>query len=140
MGTAAFVALLMALCNKSFSATQFALLSALSAVGRVYVGPIAGWFVEMHGWPMFYLFSIAASIPGLLLLALCRHTLEHAQATDSFLPRVHFAVPYRWALRLLLIGSVLLALWVGMLITDGLGWTQASAWAAQIVQAGRCLP
>jgi PAT family beta-lactamase induction signal transducer AmpG len=35
MGTAAFVALLMTLCNKSFSATQFALLSALSAVGRV---------------------------------------------------------------------------------------------------------
>jgi hypothetical protein len=33
MGTAAFVALLMTLCNKSFSATQFALLSALSAVG-----------------------------------------------------------------------------------------------------------
>ena len=57
MGTAAFVALLMTLCNKSFSATQFALLSALSAVGRVYVGPIAGWFVEAHGWPTFYLFS-----------------------------------------------------------------------------------
>lgn len=39
MGTAAFVALLMTLCNRAFSATQFALLSALSAVGRVYVGP-----------------------------------------------------------------------------------------------------
>lgn len=49
MGTSAFVALLMTLCNKSFSATQFALLSALSAVGRVYVGPVAGWFVEAHG-------------------------------------------------------------------------------------------
>lgn len=48
MGTAAFVALLMTLCNKSFSATQFALLSALSAVGRVYVGPIAGWLVETY--------------------------------------------------------------------------------------------
>ena len=69
MGTAAFVALLMTLCNRSFSATQFALLSALSAVGRVYVGPIAGWFVEAHGWPLFYLFSIAAALPGLLLLA-----------------------------------------------------------------------
>lgn len=57
MGTAAFVALLMTLCNKSFSATQFALLSALSAVGRVYVGPVAGWFVEAHGWPTFYLFG-----------------------------------------------------------------------------------
>ncbi|NQF23259.1 MFS transporter, partial [Enterobacter hormaechei] len=68
MGTAAFVALLMTLCNKSFSATQFALLSALSAVGRVYVGPVAGWFVEAHGWPTFYLFSVAAAVPGILLL------------------------------------------------------------------------
>lgn len=64
MGTAAFVALLMTLCNKSFSATQFALLSALSAVGRVYVGPIAGWFVEAHGWPTFYLFSVVAAVLG----------------------------------------------------------------------------
>ncbi|STI77439.1 peptidoglycan monomer (N-acetylglucosamine-1,6-anhydro-N-acetylmuramic acid-tetrapeptide) uptake protein (major facilitator superfamily protein) [Escherichia coli] len=39
MGTSAFVALLMTLCNKSFSATQFALLSALSAVGRVMSAP-----------------------------------------------------------------------------------------------------
>ena len=76
MGTAAFVALLMTLCNKSFSATQFALLSALSAVGRVYVGPVAGWFVEAHGWPTFYLFSVVAAVPGILLLLVCRQTLE----------------------------------------------------------------
>jgi PAT family beta-lactamase induction signal transducer AmpG len=37
LGTAAFVALLMALCQQQFSATQFALLSALSAVGRIYL-------------------------------------------------------------------------------------------------------
>lgn len=37
---AAFVALLMTLCNHSLSATQFALLSVLSAIGRSYVGPI----------------------------------------------------------------------------------------------------
>ncbi len=42
MGTAAFVALLMALCDRRFSATQYALLSALAALGRVYVGPAAG--------------------------------------------------------------------------------------------------
>jgi PAT family beta-lactamase induction signal transducer AmpG len=69
MGTAAFVALLMTLCNKSFSATQFALLSALSAVGRVYVGPIAGWFVEAHGWSTFYLFSVVAAVPGIAAAA-----------------------------------------------------------------------
>lgn len=81
MGTAAFVALLMTLCNKSFSATQFALLSALAAVGRVYVGPIAGWMVEHYGWAWFYLFSIVISLPGLLLLALYRHSLDYTQPT-----------------------------------------------------------
>lgn len=90
MGTAAFVALLMTLCNKSFSATQFALLSALSAVGRVYVGPIAGWFVEAHGWSTFYLFSVVAAVPGIALLLLCRQTLEHTQRTASFMPRSEF--------------------------------------------------
>ena len=45
MGTAAFVALLMALCDRRFSATQYALLSALAAFGRVYVGPAAGSMV-----------------------------------------------------------------------------------------------
>ncbi len=69
MGTAAFVALLMTLCNKSFSATQFALLSALSAVGRVYVGPAAGYLVEIWGWPTFYAFTVFAGLPGLALLA-----------------------------------------------------------------------
>lgn len=65
MGTAAFVALLMTLCNKSFSATQFALLSALSAVGRVYVGPVAGVLVKHYDWAIFYLFTIVAAAPGL---------------------------------------------------------------------------
>jgi len=139
MGTAAFVALLMALCNKSFSATQFALLSALSAVGRVYVGPIAGWFVEANGWPLFYLFSIVAAVPGLILLLLCRQTLEHTQQTETFLPRRHFAPAYKLALRLLSGGSLLLALWVIILITDGLDWTQLSQPASTLVQAGALL-
>lgn len=109
MGTAAFVALLMALCNKSFSATQFALLSALSAVGRVYVGPLAGWFVEAWGWPTFYAFSVCAAIPGLLLLAGCKNTLQRAQSGEDFAVRTHFAIGYRWALRALKTGALLIA-------------------------------
>lgn len=136
MGTAAFVALLMTLCNKSFSATQFALLSALSAVGRVYVGPIAGWFVETHGWPLFYLFSIAAAIPGLLLLYICRHTLEHTQKTDEFMPRTAFKTAYRWALRFLTIGCVLLAAWLILLISNSLNWTAAPQIADTLLLRG----
>ncbi len=122
MGTSAFVALLMTLCNKSFSATQFALLSALSAVGRVYVGPLAGWFVEAHGWSMFYLFSIAAALPGLLMLILCKETLEFTQRTERFMPRTEFTKAYRLALRLLAAGCLLLGIWLVTLIVNASGW------------------
>ncbi|WP_313124125.1 muropeptide MFS transporter AmpG [Pseudescherichia sp.] len=123
MGTAAFVALLMTLCNKSFSATQFALLSALSAIGRVYVGPIAGWFVESWGWPTFYLFSVIAAVPGLILLLVCKETLAYTQRTDGFLPRSRYAGAYRLALRMLAAGCLLLAAWLGVITLNALGLT-----------------
>ena len=135
MGTAAFVALLMTLCNKSFSATQFALLSALSAVGRVYVGPIAGWFVEAHGWPTFYLFSVIAAVPGILLLLICRQTLEYTQKTELFMPRDSYAGAYRFALRLLLLGTALLGIWLVMLITNALNLT-ALEWSGIVLEVG----
>ena len=69
MGTAAFVALLMALCNQQFSATQFALLSALSAVGRTYLaGPLTPPLVESLGWPSFFLVTVLLALPGIVLL------------------------------------------------------------------------
>ena len=68
MGTAAFVALLMALCSRKYTATQFALLSALSAVGRVFVGPPSGELVSQVGWTLFFLLTFIIAIPGLLLL------------------------------------------------------------------------
>lgn len=68
MGTAAYVALLMALCDRRFSATQYALLSALSAVGRVYVGPAAGYLVKGLGWEIFFLFTFVIALPGIVLL------------------------------------------------------------------------
>lgn len=64
MGTVALVALLMALCNRRFTATHYALLSALAAVGRIYVGPVAGVLAESLGWPVFYLFSVVVALPG----------------------------------------------------------------------------
>ncbi len=68
MGTAAFVALLMGLCNHRYTATQYALLSALSAIGRVFMGPVAGVMVEHIGWVYFYFWSFIIALPGLLLL------------------------------------------------------------------------
>lgn len=79
LGTAAFVAFLMALTDARFSAAQYALLSALSAVGRVYVGPTAGVMVEAFGWPVFFAFSVVAALPGLALLAWLRKDVDVAE-------------------------------------------------------------
>ncbi|KHN54004.1 muropeptide MFS transporter AmpG [Pectobacterium fontis] len=136
MGTAAFVALLMTLCNKSFSATQFALLSALSAVGRVYVGPIAGWFVESYSWAWFYLFSIFAALPGLAILMICRETLEFTQKTDTFQRRTNFQNYYKKALGVLGLGVILLALWLMLLISNALKWSSLPLLAEYLLCAG----
>jgi MFS transporter, PAT family, beta-lactamase induction signal transducer AmpG len=77
MGTAAFVALLMAMCDKRFTASQFALLSALAAVGRVYVGPASGYMVESIGWVTFFGFTFLVALPGLFLLFAMRRTIEN---------------------------------------------------------------
>jgi len=70
MGTAAYVAYLMSLCNPSFTATQYALLSSLMAVSRdVLIAP-AGKVAELTGWTNFMIISIIAALPGLLLLPL----------------------------------------------------------------------
>ncbi|HYW90064.1 MAG TPA: MFS transporter, partial [Chloroflexota bacterium] len=72
MGTAAFVALLMALCNHRFTATQYALLSAFASVGRVWVGPLAGVLAEAIGWPAFFIVSTLLATPALVMLWVMR--------------------------------------------------------------------
>ncbi len=81
MGTAAFVALLMALCNHKYTATQFALLSALSAVGRVFVGPPSGEIVSLFGWETFFLLTFFIALPGLYLLTRLKSHLQHYDAS-----------------------------------------------------------
>jgi len=80
MGTAAYVGLLMALCDRRFSATQYALLSALSAIGRVYVGPIAGYLVGALGWQAFFFCTFVIALPGIVMLYLMRSSID---ALDS---------------------------------------------------------
>lgn len=68
LGTAAFVAFLMSLCNHRFSATQYALLSSLMAVSRDILVAPAGWLAAQVGWPLFFALSVVMALPGLLLL------------------------------------------------------------------------
>jgi PAT family beta-lactamase induction signal transducer AmpG len=68
LGTAAFVAFLMNMCNQRFSATQYALLSSFMAVSRDILVAPAGTLAKITDWPLFFIISMVAAIPGLLLL------------------------------------------------------------------------
>jgi len=68
MGTAAFVAFLMSVCEPRFAASQYALLSALLALTRAVIGPIAGSLTERVGYATFFLFTFVLALPGFALL------------------------------------------------------------------------
>ncbi len=65
MGTAAFVALVMSLCDPRYTATQFALLSSLEALGRVFAGRPSAELVQLLGWTHFFAVTFLAALPGL---------------------------------------------------------------------------
>ncbi|MES2196799.1 MAG: MFS transporter [Pseudomonadota bacterium] len=70
IGTVIFVAYLSALCqNPLHTATQYALLTALAAVGRTYLSAGSGYVAEATGWPMFFMVSVVVAVPSLILLA-----------------------------------------------------------------------
>ena len=76
MGTAAFVALLMAVCDRRYTATQLAILSALASLGRVFAGPPSGYLVESFGWALFFAFTFVIALPVLYLLKRNRSSVE----------------------------------------------------------------
>ena len=76
MGTAAFTALLMAICNVRFSAFQYALLSSVASVPRVFLGPLAGYIVDqLGGWVTLYTVCAIVALPGILLLKFLRERI-----------------------------------------------------------------
>jgi PAT family beta-lactamase induction signal transducer AmpG len=68
IGTAALVAYLSGLCNLLYTATQYALLSALAAVARTVLSTPAGSLAEATGWITFFGITAALALPGLALL------------------------------------------------------------------------
>lgn len=72
LSTAAFFAFLMSLCTHTYSAAQYALLSAIASVGRVGLGPVAAWIVEYTGWTSLFVWSFVLCFPGLFFLLLLK--------------------------------------------------------------------
>jgi len=68
MATSAFVAYLSSLCNQAYTATQYALLSGLTAFSRDVLAASSGWAAEQVDWVGFFLISAVAAVPGLFIL------------------------------------------------------------------------
>lgn len=68
MGTAAYAAYMASITNKQFTATQYALLTALMGVPRVILSSPTGYMAKMMGWEMFFVFCTLVAVPGMLLL------------------------------------------------------------------------
>lgn len=87
MGTAALVALLMSLCNPKYTATQYALFTSLTALGRIYVAPVSGHIVAAAGWTWFFAFSAVAAAPGLLLLMYLKSQIDKRDVSAAELTK-----------------------------------------------------
>ena len=68
LATSAFTAFMMNICDKRYTATQFALLTSFMAITRTLVATPSGFIQQGVGWEMYFIISILISIPGLLLL------------------------------------------------------------------------
>ncbi len=86
IGTVVFVAYLSALCrNPLHTATQYALLTALAAVGRTYLSSGAGFIAAAAGWAWFFVVCAFAGLPALILLAWLqkRHHFDGLEASKK---------------------------------------------------------
>ena len=68
LGTAAFVAFIARETDRRYVATQFALLTALTALPRTFANAVTGVIVEYTGWTSFFLLCAFIAVPGMLLL------------------------------------------------------------------------
>jgi len=76
LSSVAIIVFLMSLCNKRYTATQYALFSAVTAIGRVFIGPIAAATVEHVGWFQFYIWSFLIGLPSLMILWWLKHRVD----------------------------------------------------------------
>lgn len=75
MSGTAMVVFLMSLCNHQYSATQYAVLSALSSMGRVFIGPFAAIIVQRVGWVYFFFWSFMLCLPSIMLISVLRYRM-----------------------------------------------------------------
>jgi PAT family beta-lactamase induction signal transducer AmpG len=83
MGQAAFIAFIVSLCSTNYSATQFALLSALAGVPRTVLGWVAASLVSKVGWAHFFVITFLCAAPGLAVLLAMRSRMGTLEASAA---------------------------------------------------------
>jgi MFS transporter, PAT family, beta-lactamase induction signal transducer AmpG len=68
LGTAAFLAFLMSVCKKEYSATQYALLSALFRVPGIVFGALSGWAATYIGYAQYFYLTFFLCLPAFAFL------------------------------------------------------------------------
>lgn len=83
MATIAFVVFLMNNCDRRYTATQYALFSALAALGRIFIGPISAVVVKHVGWVDFYILSTLVGLPALFILRQLKTVVTQAAVLST---------------------------------------------------------
>lgn len=83
MGTAALVGYMALLTDRRYTATQFALLTALASVARVILSSFTGFMASSLGWALFFIVCALAAIPGLALIPWLGRPIRESEATTS---------------------------------------------------------
>jgi PAT family beta-lactamase induction signal transducer AmpG len=83
LGTAAFLAFLMSICEKRFSATQYAVLSALFRVSGIMAGAASGFLTAHMGFAQYFLLTFFLSLPALALVGYARKWIPTDQELDD---------------------------------------------------------
>lgn len=87
MGNAAFVAFIASICNRRYTATQFAILSSIATLGRNFFSGFSGDMVKALGWAPFFYTCALIAIPGLIMLFMMRkYQMQDTQSTSSSAP------------------------------------------------------
>lgn len=79
LGTAAFLAFLMSICERDFAATQYAMLSALFGLSRSVIGSFSGVAAQTLGYAEYFWITVALGVPGLLLLPFLRRLVNEVR-------------------------------------------------------------
>lgn len=83
LGTSAFLAFLMSVCNKQFSATQYAILSAVFRIAGIVSGIPSGWATGTIGYPAYFALTFLMSLPAFAFIPACRKWIPEEVPHDT---------------------------------------------------------